>query len=90
MESPVQHFRLVMPEHMNHFGDLYGGNMLKWVDEIAWIAAWHARSTQGDPRRSLIRPSLAASSASAPLVPSLPLVVWRHKLKSTKWRVYGG
>lgn len=35
----MQHFRLVMPEHMNHFGDLYGGNMLKWVDEIAWIAA---------------------------------------------------
>ena len=24
---------------MNHYGHLFGGNLLKWVDEIAWIAA---------------------------------------------------
>lgn len=35
----MQNFKLVLPEHMNHYGDLYGGNMLKWVDESAWIAA---------------------------------------------------
>ena len=28
-----------MPEHLNHFGFLFGGDLLKWVDEYAWIAA---------------------------------------------------
>lgn len=31
--------KLVLPEHLNHYGYLFGGNMLKWVDEYAWIAA---------------------------------------------------
>lgn len=31
-------YKLVMPEHLNQYGDLFGGNMLKWVDEIAWMA----------------------------------------------------
>jgi len=32
-------YKLVMPEHTNHYGFLYGGNLLKWVDEIAWMSA---------------------------------------------------
>ena len=35
----METYKLVMPEHLNHFGFLFGGYMLKWVDEIAWIAA---------------------------------------------------
>jgi len=31
-------YKLVMPEHMNQYGFLFGGNMLKWVDEAAWTA----------------------------------------------------
>ncbi len=31
-------FKLVMPEDMNHYGFLFGGKMLMWVDEIAWMA----------------------------------------------------
>ncbi len=31
-------YKLVMPEHMNQYGFLFGGNLLKWVDEIAWMA----------------------------------------------------
>src|SRR5574344_587304 len=31
-------FKLVMPEHMNQYGVLFGGNLLKWVDETAWMA----------------------------------------------------
>lgn len=30
-------YKLVMPEHMNQYGVLFGGNLLKWVDEIAWM-----------------------------------------------------
>jgi len=35
----VENHKLVMPEHLNHFGYLFGGNLLKWVDEQAWMAA---------------------------------------------------
>jgi acyl-CoA hydrolase len=35
----MQTFKLVMPENLNHYGFLFGGYMLMWVDEIAWIAA---------------------------------------------------
>lgn len=32
-------FTLVRTEHLNHHGYLFGGQMLKWVDELAWLAA---------------------------------------------------
>ncbi|SHI93417.1 Acyl-CoA hydrolase [Malonomonas rubra DSM 5091] len=32
-------FTLVRTEHLNHHGYLFGGAMLKWVDENAWVAA---------------------------------------------------
>jgi len=34
----MENFKLVLPEHLNHYGFLFGGNMLKWVDEGAYIA----------------------------------------------------
>jgi acyl-CoA hydrolase len=35
----MENYKLVLPEHLNQFGYLFGGNLLKWVDETAWIAA---------------------------------------------------
>ena len=35
----MENHKLVLPEHLNHFGYLFGGYLLKWVDEYAWIAA---------------------------------------------------
>ncbi len=35
----MENHKLVLPEHLNHFGYLFGGYMLQWVDEYAWIAA---------------------------------------------------
>lgn len=35
----MESFKVVRPEHLNHYGLLFGGFLLKWVDEIAWIAA---------------------------------------------------
>ncbi len=32
-------FILVRPEHLNHHGFLFGGQLLKWVDEFAWLVA---------------------------------------------------
>ena len=35
----MDNFVLVRPEHLNHHGYLFGGQLLKWVDEAAWLAA---------------------------------------------------
>ena len=35
----MENFKLVLPEHLNHYGYLFGGNLLQWVDELGWIAA---------------------------------------------------
>jgi acyl-CoA hydrolase len=35
----MENFKLVYPEHLNHYGYLFGGTLLKWVDEISYIAA---------------------------------------------------
>ena len=35
----MENFTLVRPEHLNHHGYLFGGVMLMWVDENAWMAA---------------------------------------------------
>lgn len=35
----MENHRLVRPEHMNQYGYLFGGYLLAWVDEIAWMAA---------------------------------------------------
>lgn len=32
-------FTIVRPEHLNHFGDLFGGQLLKWIDEYAYLVA---------------------------------------------------
>lgn len=32
-------FTLVRTGHLNHQGNLFGGQLLKWVDEFAWLAA---------------------------------------------------
>ncbi|HQW30626.1 MAG TPA: acyl-CoA thioesterase [Verrucomicrobiales bacterium] len=37
--SDMENHRLVLPEHMNQYGFLFGGYLLAWVDEMAWMAA---------------------------------------------------
>jgi acyl-CoA hydrolase len=32
-------FAIVRPEHLNHYGRLFGGAILRWVDEYAWLTA---------------------------------------------------
>lgn len=41
----MQTFTMVRPEHLNHHGYLFGGQLLLWVDEFAWMAA--ARDNPG-------------------------------------------
>ena len=35
----MQNYQLVLTEHLNHYGYLFGGALLKWVDESAYICA---------------------------------------------------
>jgi len=35
----VKNYQLVLTEHLNHYGYLFGGTLLKWVDESAYIGA---------------------------------------------------
>ena len=35
----MQTHRLVLPGDLNHYGFLFGGRLLAWVDEASWIAA---------------------------------------------------
>lgn len=35
----MENFKLVLRGDLNQNGYLYGGNLLKWIDEYAWIAA---------------------------------------------------
>lgn len=35
----MDHYKLVMPEALNHYGFLFGGNLMKWIDEFAYITA---------------------------------------------------
>ena len=35
----MDNFRLIHPSHLNHYGFLFGGHLLQWVDEYAYIAA---------------------------------------------------
>jgi acyl-CoA hydrolase len=39
LESRVKHRKIVLPEFLNDQGYLFGGNLLKWVDEFAYITA---------------------------------------------------
>lgn len=35
----MQHHKLVLPGHLNHYGFLFGGYLLQWIDEVAYITA---------------------------------------------------
>ena len=35
----MDHFKLVLPAFLNHHGSLFGGYLLKWIDEFAYITA---------------------------------------------------
>ncbi len=35
----MKNYKLVLPTHLNHYGHVFGGMLLQWVDEYAWIAA---------------------------------------------------
>ena len=75
----METFTLVRPEHLNHHGQLFGGRLLEWVDEFAWLAAARDYPSNelvtramdsidfkyGIPNGSILRFSISASSDNA-------------------------
>ncbi len=44
--SEIRLSELVEPNHVNHYGTLFGGNALGWMDKAGWLAATrYARRT---------------------------------------------
>ena len=39
LQKSMEHYKLVLPEHMNHQQSLFGGNLLSWIDEVAYMTA---------------------------------------------------
>lgn len=35
----MNHYKLVLPEHLNDQGCLFGGYLLMWIDELSYITA---------------------------------------------------
>ena len=33
----MHHYKIVLPADLNDYGSLFGGTLLKWIDEIAYI-----------------------------------------------------
>ncbi len=38
-DSLIEQQYLIRPAHINHYGRLFGGQLLKWIDELAGIVA---------------------------------------------------
>ena len=38
-DSLTEQQYLICPAHINHYGRPFGGNLLKWIDELAGIVA---------------------------------------------------
>lgn len=53
----MQFKALVRPEHLNQHGKLFGGYMLRWVDEYAYIAA-----LEDYPRARFVTRAIEAAS----------------------------
>ena len=53
----MQFKALVRPEHLNQHGKLFGGYMLRWVDEYAYIAA-----LEDHPRARFVTRAIEAAS----------------------------
>ena len=57
MMRAMTSYKLVMPGDLNHYGFLFGGKMLMWVDEVAWMGIGSSRPSDrqrrlnGEPRQ---------------------------------------
>lgn len=39
MDSKTEHVQILMPEHINGYGRLFGGKLVQWIDVVAGVVA---------------------------------------------------
>ena len=71
----MEHRKLVLPEFLNDQGYLFGGNLLKWVDESAYITA-----SLEFPGNRLVTVSLSEVNFKNPIQPGEMLCFHNHRL----------
>ena len=76
----MENYVLVRPEHLNHHGYLFGGVLLKWVDEFAWLAA-----TREHPACRFVTVAMdrVEFKRPAPSGASLRFHIWQSRLGTT-------
>ena len=57
----MNNYAIVRQEHLNHYGFLFGGALLLWVDEYVWLAA--SLDFPGWPPSSISLAALSSRSA---------------------------
>ena len=67
----MDNFTIVRPEHLNHHGVLFGGQLLLWVDEYAWLVA-----ARDFPRYRLVTRAMEKAEFRTP-VPSGAILRFR-------------
>ncbi len=82
----MQHRRIVLPEFLNDQGYLFGGNLLKWVDEYAYITA-----SLEYPGNRLVTVSLSEVNFNRPIHPGeilcFDVVLERRGNTSVSYRI---
>ena len=61
----MQHRKIVLPEFLNDQGFLFGGNLLKWIDEFAYVTA-----CVDFPGNRLVTVSLSDVNFKTPIQPA--------------------
>ncbi|MGL4982556.1 MAG: acyl-CoA thioesterase [Treponemataceae bacterium] len=72
----MESFVCVRQEHLNHHGYLFGGQLLLWTDEIAWMAA-----TQDFPHAKFVTRAFGESLFQKRVLPGSIL---RFEIKKIK------
>jgi hypothetical protein len=71
-DEDMNNYTIVRQEHLNHYGFLFGGALLQWVDEYAWLVA-----SLDYPNCPLVR----TRSASAGQLTTAPSCVFRSSVE---------
>ena len=60
MESKFSHFMIVRQEHLNQYGNLFGGRVLSVIDELAFVACAQTFPGKNFVTRAIQRAEFAA------------------------------
>ena len=81
----MQFKTLVRPEHLNQHGNLFGGYMLLWVDEFAYLAAIEDYPCVSFVTRAMEAVSFTQSVKLGSVCPRMPDSVFASTPLASAW-----